>query len=142
MAGKMISEQRQSWAVLCSAWEPLYPSKVIVDAEAWGSKDCFLVIYISITATQALGVRAYIALIDWSQKVFMQQSRAYDHGAETPSPHPSGFSLIIKFMVYGVSELEVQLPFLVQQRIQHSSSKIPRQAACSVQSRCQPETHF
>lgn len=99
----MISEQRQSWAVLCSACEPLYPSKVIVAAEVWGSKGCFLVIYISITATYALGVRAYIALIDWSQKVFMQRSRAYyDHGAETPSPHPSGFSLIIKFMVYRV----------------------------------------
>lgn len=48
----MISEQ---WAVLCSACEPLYPSKVIVAAEVWGSKGYFLVIYISITATYALG---------------------------------------------------------------------------------------
>lgn len=43
-AGKTVSEQHQPWALLYSAWEPSHPSVVTVDAEAWGSKDCFFVI--------------------------------------------------------------------------------------------------
>lgn len=61
----MISEQHQPCAVLCSAWEPLYPGKVIVDAKAWGSKDCFLVLYIPITATNSLAAGQGLHSIDW-----------------------------------------------------------------------------